>query len=202
MRFRWLITISCSILISLLAWLDFIEPVIAGSSDTKVVWQRNSIQKPGATIVWLNLDTITEKYLAFQDLIEKHDSTGKKIVDAREKELREYASAHDRYLFSMMKGLLPVDELLKKEIELVAMEKHLNLLDSILYIHDSIAMFENSKINEDVYKFLNQYGKHNHFDYIIANGNGSPIMYANEYLDITIPVLTILNRQYRMQHPK
>jgi outer membrane protein len=148
----------------------------------------------GARVLYINVDSISYNYDAFKDL---YIAEGGDL----EQQMQNYQirAANFQRRYEQLNGKWPysADSAMKEEAALAAEEKALMNLQNYLGTLQARAQEKNAIINQEVYKYFNQYSREKGIDYIIAVGAGSPIMYANDSLDVTQNVLEALNANYR-----
>jgi len=149
-------------------------------------------------IAHINLDTINEDYLVMKDF--------KKDVEAKEGQIQEEYSSkgkilQDEYQAYMQKkqsGNISDLDAQKAEQD---MQTKKSALDELQQERDDIlkdAQEKTLKLQKKVQDYVSNYNKKAQFDYILYNVNvGGLVVYANDSLDITKPILMGLNQQYK-----
>jgi outer membrane protein len=149
-------------------------------------------------VAHINLDTINEDYLVIKDF--------KKEVEAKEGEIQEEYSTkgkklqdeYQAYMQRKQSGNISELDAEKEEQNLQAKK---NELDGLQQQRDDImkdAQDRTLELQKKVQNYVTNYNKKAQFDYILYNVNvGGLVVYANDSLDITKPILTGLNQMYK-----
>jgi outer membrane protein len=151
----------------------------------------------GAKVLYINVDSINANYEAFADLYASEGGTLEQQYQQYQVRANNWQRRNAILQERASKGTISADSaqieetwLVKEEKALVALEKYLNNLNNS-------AMEKSALINEEVFKYFSEYSKDKGIDYILAYGAGSPIVYANDSLDVTRDVVDALNANYR-----
>jgi outer membrane protein len=149
-------------------------------------------------IAHINLDTINEDYLVMKDF--------KKDIEAKESQIQEEYSIKEKklqdeyqaYMQKKQSGNTSQLDDQRAEKDLGAKK---NELDQLQQERDDMlkdAQDKTIKLQKKVQDYVANYNKKAHFDYILYNVNvGGLVVYANDSMDITKPILAGLNQQYK-----
>ncbi len=150
----------------------------------------------GAKVLYVNIDSIDQKYQAFQDLgqsvsgqlayLQKTFGTKQQTLEARYTALQEKVKA----------GTISADEATKEEQEVNTMYNELAKLQQQADVLQGKMAQQNATITEEITKYFKVYSREKGIDYIIGYGTGSNLLYANDSLDVTQTVLDALNKNY------
>jgi len=154
----------------------------------------------GAKVLYINIDSINAKYEALVDLQKEEGGTFEQQYQQYQNRAAIYQRRHDQ----LYGGAWPfsADSAEKEEKYLAKEEAALTSLQTYLGNLQNKAMEKNAIINDKVALYFKQYSKEKGIDFILATGSGSPIVYANDSLDITNDVIEALNVNYRISKGK
>jgi outer membrane protein len=152
-------------------------------------------------IVFVNTDILNEKYEYVKDLTaeaKRKQASLAAIYDKKEKQLQ------DRYAELSQKasqGLLSENQQKEGQVEI---EKGRADLEQIQGQEQQLMQqlqMENMKVYNSISQYLNEYNKHSLYNYILAYSSTtiSPVLAANDSLDITAEIVEGLNAQYKAQ---
>ncbi|HEU4717088.1 MAG TPA: OmpH family outer membrane protein [Bacteroidia bacterium] len=150
----------------------------------------------GARVLYVNIDSISTKYKAFADL---SSSEGTKI-DTKMQQYQRRAMALQQRMNDLntkaQNNLISGDDAQKEQDAIDKEQKALNAMEIEINDMQTKAQEKNQVITEEVFKYFNQYSREKKIDFILAYGAGSPIIYANDSLDVTNDVVDALNANY------
>ncbi len=167
-----------------------------GSTPASVSSVGDSTQTNTEKIVYVNVDTLLEKYEYFKDIRTKLEEKAKKAQadlqsrsNAFQREVADYQqkaptmSASDRQTTE--------ERLARKQDELA---RH-NQNASTSFAQEEAS--ENEKLYGRITEYLKKHAKENGFKFVLTYSAASPgVLYADESLEITNEVLTALNAEY------
>lgn len=149
-----------------------------------------------AKIAYVNTDTINEKYQFIAD-VTKSLRTRKAALEAQMAGMQErFQKGYEDYQESAQAGILPQNEMVRKEEELKKQQS--DLANKQVQMQNlGIELEEkNAELQDKMKAFLRQYNN-GKFDYIFSYSDVVPIiLLTNARLDITHDVLKGLNEQY------
>lgn len=183
--------------------IDSTAPVKALIPDEKL--------PKGAKIVWVNIDTVQEKYQYFID--------ENKRMKAKLNQLDLEFAGKERTIISSQQSLQKRYEELQAKSETMspnemkAAEAEIQAKNqSIMKLQESYQIFKenkqaelmknqealNKKIRKRIDNFLTQVAEKQEWDYILTYSDlTNPILFGNKKLDVTKPVVEGLNEDYR-----
>lgn len=167
-----------------------------GTTPASVSSTGDSTQAGAEKIVYVNVDTLLEKYEYFKDIRTKLEEKAKKAQadlqsrsNAFQREVADYQqkaptmSASDRQSTE--------ERLARKQDELA---RH-NQNASTSFAQEEAA--ENEKLYGRITEYLKKHAKENGFKFVLTYSAASPgVLYADESLEITDAVLSALNAEY------
>ncbi|MBN1387664.1 MAG: OmpH family outer membrane protein [Bacteroidales bacterium] len=114
---------------------------------------------------------------------------------------RQYESGARDYEEKVRKGLVTRATAAQMEQDLLQQQQDLlnlrNELETQLMEEEQVM---NRRILHYIYDYLEEVSVNNNYDYILAKSFGSPVMYANDSLDITEVVMKGVNYKYREEN--
>ncbi len=148
------------------------------------------------SIVYINLDSLHEKSETFQakrSELEKRQAEAEASLTSRAKAFeKEVIAFQQKYQSGTMTPKAAEDEqarLAKKEQSI--MEERERLASGLLKETDDF----NLGFTNQVKGYLDSLKTQMNYDYILVAGSGSPVLLANDSLDITNTVLDLLNKK-------
>lgn len=170
-----------------------------GTKPASVSSAGDSTQANSAQIVYVNVDTLLEKYEYFKDIRTKLEEKAKKAQadlqsrsNAFQREVADYQqkaatmSASDRQTTE--------ERLARKQDELA---RH-NQNASTSFAQEEAS--ENEKLYGRITDYLKKHAKDNGYKFVLTYSATSPgVLYADESLEITNEVLTALNAEYAQE---
>ncbi|MFH1295654.1 MAG: OmpH family outer membrane protein [Bacteroidota bacterium] len=167
------------------------EPSLAGEDTSRVE------HPSGPTIVYVNIDTLNERYEFVKVLKQNLESTGNRLhrevlreQAALEKEAAEFQRKVSTNSITEDRARVVYEELMMKQQAL--MEKKESYTQQIAEQEFNMNIQLLDTVNSFLARFNRQFG----YDYILAYRAAGEILIANDRLDITKQVLDQLNREY------
>lgn len=149
-------------------------------------------------IAYVNIDTLNAKY----KYIETVSKEAQKKVQAQQKKLEaekvkvteEYQIFMENYQAGYYKTQAEVEQrqqyFMEKQQDFTKKEYELQ------YSLEKEMAETNAKIMKNVSDYLAKYSKELNYSFILATGSASSVLFANDSLDITKPILDGLNADY------
>jgi outer membrane protein len=149
-------------------------------------------------IVYINTDVLNEKYNYVKELsnvakekLQTLEASYQKKASEFQKKYATFQQKASQGLLSENEGAVAQKELEKGKAELEQMEaKQQQLMEEM--------QKDNEKVLKTVLDYMKQYNKNSGYNFILAYSNSamSPVMVANDSLDITNEIVEGLNAQY------
>lgn len=149
-------------------------------------------------IAYVNVDSINSNYQLMKDFngeIQQREAQFQEIYSTKAKKLQDEYQA---YMQKKQSGNISQvdDEKAQRD-----MEAKKNELDGMQQQRDELlkeVQERNYELQKKIQKFIAEYNKKSGFDYILGYENvGGAVIYGNDSLDITKPIVTQLNQQYK-----
>jgi outer membrane protein len=149
-------------------------------------------------IAHINLDTINEDYLVMKDFKKEVEAKENQIQDVYSVKGKNLQDEYQAYMLKKQAGNISELDAQKAEQDMQAKK---NELDELQQERDNILKEAQDKtlgLQKKVQDYVAAYNKKANFDYILYNVNvGGLVVYANDSMDITKPILAGLNQQYK-----
>ena len=152
------------------------------------------------SVVFVNIDSLNTYYEYVKILRRDLESTGKRLqteVLAEQAALEKEANDFQRQISA---NIIPEDK--AKVIYEQLMQKQQALMQKKDRYTQQVAEQEmnmNLRLVDSVSAFLKRCKRQYHYDYIMGFKSGGEILVSNDTLDITIPVLEALNKEYQQR---
>ena len=151
----------------------------------------------GARVLYVNVDSIDQKYEAFADLSKEASGDVVYLQKQYQKKALELQQRYDVYQQKIQMQTISGDDAIKEEAAINAGMEDLKKMETRMASLEGAAMEKNARITNDITTYFKSYSKDKGIDFILAYGGASGVLYANDSLDITSDVLNALNENYR-----
>lgn len=151
----------------------------------------------GARVLYINVDSINANYDAFKELYQQEGGNLEQQYQSYQMRVANFQRRSD--LLNGGKWPYSADSAIAEEKALQAEERSLMNLQTYLNNLQNKALEKNAIINEEVSLYFKDYSREKGIDYILMMGAGSPVIYANDSLDVTKDVVSALNANYRLK---
>jgi outer membrane protein len=173
-----------------------------GSSDSTAT-EKPIVLAPkeirASKIVYVNLDILTEKYEFIKD-VSASAQKEKNILENQyqtrgEKLQQDYLEFQDK----ANKGLLSENQINAEQEKFAARKEELDQLQLKLQDLNEKIQERTLEANKNLTAYIKEYNKSGHYNYVLAYSEGplSPVLLANDSLDITNDILEGINAQYK-----
>jgi Skp family chaperone for outer membrane proteins len=184
------------VLIVILFFMYFSLKKSIGSSDNSGTAISASSQK-AVRIAYLNADSIDSGYKLMKKLQE--DLQGKEAelnneIEAKGRKLQEQYAAYQQRVQS---GNISQLDAQKEQQDMAAKQAEIQQLQGKSQELTNEAQAERTLIRQKIHNLIVDYNKKAHFDYVLEYLNlEGAVLYVNDSLDITRPILSAANKQY------
>ncbi|MBP7272284.1 MAG: OmpH family outer membrane protein [Saprospiraceae bacterium] len=189
---------------------DSTTAVVADAEDNIPVTEKTATPVTGK-VVYINTDTLLEKYAYYKDLKKQLEAEAKKAESGLESRGKTYQNKvmdfQKRIAESQQKApSLTQNELKKLEDELKAQEELLMQEEQTILSHRQSAAGKladkeaelQKKLKKRVDVYLQKYCAEKGYDYVLTEGGlAGSVLYGNKALDVTQEVLAGLNAEYK-----
>jgi outer membrane protein len=169
----------------------------------------NPSQTAGGKVVFVNIDTLLEKYDLYKDNKKQLEEEGKKAesnLAAKMESFQKRASEFQRKVYEVQQkaqDIAPV-ELKRLEAEYGAQQKKLAEEEQALGKQRENAAVELDKKVVELQKtlkakidaYLEKISAERGYDYVLMKGSSYSVLYGNKSLDITNETITAINAAY------
>lgn len=152
-------------------------------------------EKKFASVAFIFNDSLLMNYQFITDMNAVLQSEIRSSENKLQNKMALYQSEYNSLV--EMQYSLTQGEIATKEESLMNMETEIqNLQMQLEQDYYDLQMELEAELYQRVSNFLKKYGQQHHYDYVMGVSPVSGVLYANESLDITGPVLAGLNAEY------
>lgn len=152
----------------------------------------------GLSIAYVNIDTLNKKYKYIETVSKaaqrKLKSQQQKLDNEKAKVTEEYQVFMENYQGGIYKSQAEIDQrqqyFVQKQQEFA--QKEYELQSSL----EQEMAETNVKIMNNVSDYLKKYSTELNYSFIMATGSASSVLFANDSLDITQPIIDGLNAEF------
>ena len=154
------------------------------------------------SIVYVNLDSLTQNYLMTKDLTAELEEKMKKLDAELTNKQKIFQSNVTDFQNKAQKGLETRAKLEEMSQQLRVDEQNLMQLSESyrMQLAEEQAVMQR-KIVQAIMDYLKEYNKDKRYKYILGDTFDAKILYADPSLDITVSVLEGINAKYKAEHP-
>ncbi len=155
-------------------------------------------------IVYVNLDVLNEKYEYIKDVSKSAKSEQQALEATYQTKAKKLQEDYSMFQQKAQQGLLSENQANTEQEALMKRKDELDQLEA-----KSQAMMEKiqektDEMNTNMKEYIKEYNKQGKYNYVFAFSEGplSPLLLANDSLDITNDILEGLNAQYKAKKGK
>ncbi len=175
------------------------KKAIPVSTETKNIGISSSSSSINAgSVVFINSDSLLDNYIYFKSKKSEFESRQNRVkseLEAESAKLQKDAESYQR----RAPGMTDMQRQIEEEQLMMRQQKLMQRKDELLDKLDE----EQAKSSEELYdrlaKFLKEYNKDKNYQFIFGFQKGGGILFANDSLDITGPVLKGLNEEFEKE---
>jgi outer membrane protein len=155
-------------------------------------------------IVFVNTDIINEKYDYVKDLSAVLKANQQAFDNAYKKKATALQNRYQEIQQKASQGLLSDNQTREAQEELAKGKQELDQLEGNQQQLMDQMQKDNEKVLNTVMDYIKEYNKSSHYNYILTYNRTamSPLMDANDSLDITAEIIEGLNAQYKAKKGK
>jgi outer membrane protein len=173
----------------------------ASSAKTTVILPK---EIKASKIVYVNTDVLNDNYEYVKDLTAEAKKKQMALEGIYQKKGKELQDRYQELQQKASQGLLSENQQKEAQQEL---EKRKNELDQLQGQQQQMMeqlQVENMKVYKSITEYVGEYNKNSKYNYILAYSatTVSPVLIANDSLDITAEILEGLNAQYKARKGK
>jgi outer membrane protein len=155
----------------------------------------------GARVLYVNIDSIDEKYEAFADLSKEAGGNLQYLNKQYQTKAMDAQQRYDALQQKAAAGAISADDAQKEQDAINKEAEEVQKLEAQINSLQNSAMEKNQIITNQITTYFKEYSKTKGVDFILGYGSSSNVLYANDSLDITEDVLNALNANYRLNKP-
>lgn len=172
---------------------DAIKPIVLSPKEIKA-----------SKIVYVNLDVLNEKYEYIKDVSKSAKAEQQALEATYQTKAKKLQEDYSMFQQKAQQGLLSENQANTEQEALMKRKDELDQLEA-----KSQAMMEKiqektDEMNSNMKEYIKEYNKQGNYNYVFAFSEGplSPLLLANDSLDITNDILEGLNAQYKAKKGK
>jgi outer membrane protein len=152
-------------------------------------------------VVFINSDSLLDNYIYFKNKKTEYESRQNRIKSELESESSKIQKDAESYQLRAP-GMTDMQRQIEEEQLMMRQQKLMQRKDELFDKLDE----EQSRSSEELYdklaKYLKEYNKDKNYQFIFGYQKGGGILFANDSLDITNPVLKGLNEEFDKEKSK
>lgn len=152
-------------------------------------------------VVFINSDSLLDNYIYFKNKKTEYESRQNRIKSELESESSKIQKDAESYQLRAP-GMTDMQRQIEEEQLMMRQQKLMQRKDELFDKLDE----EQSRSSEELYdklaKYLKEYNKDKNYQFIFGYQKGGGILFANDSLDITNPVLKGLNEEFNKEKSK
>jgi outer membrane protein len=178
-------------------------PAAAGNTADSTAKEKPVVLSPkeikNSKIVYVNLDVLNENYEYIKDVnaaARAEQATLEKQYQTKGQKLQEDYAAFQQ---KAQAGLLSENQVNAEQEALQKRKDELDMLEQKSQELMDKIQERSDEMNKSIKEYLKEYNKKTNYEYVMAYSAGplSPVLIANDSLDITQEILDGLNAQYK-----
>lgn len=176
---------------------------VADSATTKpVVLLPREVK--ASKIVYINTDVLNEKYLFVKELSDVAKANLQALESAYKKKANDFQERYAEFQQKASQGLLSENQTKDAQQELGKRKEELDQMEAKQQQMMEQMQRDNEKVLKTVMDYIKEYNKSTQYNYVLAYSNNamSPVLVANDSLDITNEIVEGLNAQYKIKKGK
>ncbi|CAN5434046.1 OmpH family outer membrane protein [soil metagenome] len=210
-NFSLVLNVILSIAVAVLYYLHFSSN--GGATETAAVNDSTAKEKPivlapkdikGSKMVYVNLDVLNEKYEYIKDVNKSAKAELSVLENQYQKKGQKLQEDYMAFQQRAQGGLLSDNQIAAENDGFAKRKEELDMMEQKSQDMMDKMQQRSDEMNVSIKNYLKEYNKNTNYNYVMAFSNGplSPVLIANDSLDITNEILEGLNAQYRASKGK
>jgi outer membrane protein len=180
----------------------------AGSGSSEISNDSLNVSTPvlpkgSDKIVYINLDSLQEKYEYYKKLTKDLENKGRADQAKLEGKARQFQDEAIKFQQDVQNGAITEEQAIAKQSELQRKNQELEQMEE----RSNKEYAEEAKKAQDTYintlnDFLKRKSKEHNYAFVLGYIRGGQVVFANDSLDITGVVLEGLNKEYKAKNAK
>ncbi len=169
------------------------KPIVMAPSEIKA-----------SKIVFVNLDVLSEGYFFLQDVGASIQAEQASLQNQYQTKGQKLQEDYGNFQEQASKGLLSENQIKSEQEKFAARKDELDQLQLRSQALEEKVQAKQEEAHKNLTDYINEYNKSGHYDYVLTYSAGplSPVLLANENLDITNDILAGINAQYKAKKGK
>ncbi len=149
-------------------------------------------------IAYVNADSINANYMMMKDLKNDLEAKQSQLQTVYNEKAKRLQDEYQGYMQKKQAGNISEMDAQKAEQDMQAKKNELDGMQQQQQELMKDAQDKNLEIEKMVQKYITDYNKNAHFDFVLGYESvGGSLLFANDSLDITRPIVNGLNQQYK-----
>jgi outer membrane protein len=169
------------------------KPIVMAPSEIKA-----------SKIVFVNLDVLSEGYFFLKDVGASIQAEQASLQNQYQTKGQKLQDDYGNFQEQASKGLLSENQIKSEQEKFAARKDELDQLQLKSQALEEKVQAKQEEAHKNLTDYINEYNKSGHYDYVLTYSGGplSPVLLANENLDITNDILEGINAQYKAKKGK
>ena len=155
-------------------------------------------------IVFVNLDILSEGYLFLKDVGASVQSEQTALQNQYQTKGQKLQEDYADFQGQASKGLLSENQIKTEQDKFAARKDELDQLQLKSQALEEKVQAKQEEAHKNLTDYISEYNKSGHYNYVLTYSAGplSPVLFANDSLDITKDILAGINAQYKTKKEK
>ena len=170
-----------------------VKPVVMSPSEIKA-----------SKIVFVNLDILSDQYDYLKDVSAAAQAELSTLENQYQTKGQKLQQDYADFQNQASKGLLSDNQIKEQQEKFAARKDELDQMQAKSQALEEKNQARTEEARKNLTDYITEYNKSGHYNYVLAYSNGplSPVLFANDSLDITKDILAGINAQYRAKKGK
>jgi len=206
-NFSTILNVVLLIAVAVLYYLHFSNATTPELADAAVTDSTATIKQvvkapkdiKASKIVFVNTDVLNENYALVKELTASIKSQQQSLDAKYQKKGAEFQQKYMEFQQKASQGQLSENQTLAAQQELEKGKAELDEMEAKLQSLMDKMQADNEIVLKNVMDYIEEYNKNSNYNYILAYSKNamSPVLLANDSLDITSEIVDGLNEQYK-----
>ena len=155
-------------------------------------------------IVFVNLDVLSENYEYLKDVSAAAQSELSSLENQYQSKGQKLQQDYADFQNNASKGLLSENQIKTEQEKFAVRKDELDQMQAKSQALEEKNQARTEEARKNLTDYINEYNKTGHYNYVLAYSTGpmSPVLLANDSLDITKDILEGINAQYKAKKGK
>lgn len=157
----------------------------------------NPGEGPVKSIAYVHSDKLMEGYLLAGKMREELEAEQNRLETDLNRRQRTFQNEVEKFQNDISSGSISMERAQQREQELMRQQQDLMQLNETY--HNRLMQKEmemNNELLNTITEFLERYNAEKNYDYILSYSRGGNVLFANQSLDITLEILSLMNAEH------